>query len=99
MLSEKEILQIAEKYVKQIEEESKLSLIIATEYTIKKKYGHIYFYTDKKYYETKDEKYNTLAGGGPFLVENETGKVIQFGSSQTEEYYIQEYEAGRYPYK
>lgn len=97
MLSENEILEKALKYIKEIEVLSQIETVLLKEFTIKKAYGSIFFYTSKKYYETRDEKFNTLAGGGPFLVEKKTGKIVQFGSRETEEYYIQEYEAGRYP--
>jgi hypothetical protein len=31
------------------------------------------------------------------LVENKTGKIIVFGTNRSIEYYIQEYESGRWP--
>ena len=97
MLTEKEIKDIAEKYVKEIEEEAELELSIIQENTISKSYGMIFFYTSRKYYKTKDEKYNSLAGNAPFLVESKTGKVIDFGTGQPLEFYFQEYEEGRWP--
>ncbi|WP_312392087.1 hypothetical protein [Chryseobacterium sp.] len=97
MLSENEILEIALKYIEQIEQISQIETVLLKDFTIKKTYGNIFFYTSKKYYETQDEKYNTLAGGGPFLIENKSGKIIQFGSRETEDYYIKEYEEGRWP--
>lgn len=96
MLTEKKILEIAEKFIKNIEKETGIETVLIKQETIRKTYGNIYFYTSKKYYETRDDKY-AVAGGGPFLVEKETGKVIQFGSSQTEEYYIKRYEEGKWP--
>ncbi|MEL1245114.1 hypothetical protein AAEO56_12630 [Flavobacterium sp. DGU11] len=96
MLTENEMITIAEDYIKKIEKESGIDLIIGHEVTIKKSYGHIFFYTSKKLIETGDDKY-AVAGNAPFLVENETGKVIEFGTAENEEYYIEEYESGRWP--
>jgi hypothetical protein len=96
MLTENELTTIAENYVKEIEKRTEISLIIGYEITIKKPYGNIYFYTSKKYIETGDDKY-AVAGNAPFLVENKTGKIIVFGTAETQDYYIEEYEAGRWP--
>ena len=97
MLTEKEINAIAENYIKEIEEETHLELSIIKENTISKSYGTIFFYTSRKYYKTKDEKYNTLAGNAPFLVENTAGRIVIFGTGQPLEFYFQEYEEGRWP--
>ncbi|WP_165590516.1 hypothetical protein [Chryseobacterium aquaticum] len=40
---------------------------------------------------------NTLLGNTPFLVENKVGKIVVFGSSRGLDYYIEEYEGGRWP--
>jgi len=96
MLTEMEILEIANKYIELVEKESKMETIILYEETIKKPYGNIYFYTSKKLYETGDDRY-AVAGNAPFLVEKETGNIIVFGTARTEDYYIKEYEAGRWP--
>jgi predicted oxidoreductase (fatty acid repression mutant protein) len=99
MLSKDKVLEIAENYLKEIEEESEIELSIVYESTIYKEYGDIFFYTKKKYYETKDERYNTLAGNAPFLVEKKTGKIIEFGTSFSLEAYIKAYETGEWPRK
>lgn len=96
MLSEKQMLDKAEIYVKEIENESKISLILGYDIIIKKAYGNIFFYTSKKFLETGDFKH-AIAGNAPFLVEKRTGKIIEFGTNESHEYYIIEYEAGRWP--
>ena len=96
MLTESEILEIANSYILSIEKESKIETVIIHTETIKKPYGNIFFYTSKKYYETGDDKY-AVAGNAPFLVENKSGNIIVFGTVYMEEYYIKEYEAGRWP--
>lgn len=97
MLTEKEVIEIAKKKVKEIEKKVKQELVVFEELSIKKSYGIIFFYNTKKLFESRNEKDNTLTGGGPFLVEYETGNIVEFGSSRSEDYYIKEYEAGRYP--
>ena len=96
MLTEQAILEIAEGFNKKIEAESGIDTILVHEYTIKKPYGDVFFYTSKKYYETHDDRY-AVAGNAPFLVENTTGKIIEFGTAMDTEYYLEEYEAGRWP--
>lgn len=95
-MTREEIRNIAEIYVKEIELKSGIELIIGYEITVKRPYGYVFFYTSKKLIETGDDKY-LVAGNAPFLVEKETGKIIEFGTAKDVEYYIQEYEAGRWP--
>lgn len=97
MLTEKEVIEIAKKNIKEIEKKIKKELVVFEELSIKKPYGIIFFYNTKKLFESRDERDNTLVGGGPFLVEYKTGNIVEFGSNRSEDYYIQEYEAGRYP--
>ena len=89
MLTKNEILNIANKYVKEIEKTSKIDTIIVKEAIIEKQYGFIFSYTSKKYYETRNSKY-AVAGNAPFLVENETGKIIVFGTAHSKNFYIEE---------
>lgn len=99
MISKKHLKEIAEKYVNEMEKRGEIKLSILYDLSIEKDYGTIFFYNTLKYYQTKDEKENILVGNAPFLVEKETGKIIDFGTARSEEYYIKEYEAGRYPVK
>jgi hypothetical protein len=96
LLTEQEIDRIAQNHIDKSTKKSWIKLSLFKEATIKKNYGMIFFYVSKKFYETRDEKYNTLLGNVPFLVKNIDGEIIEFGSGNTIEYYIQEYEAGRY---
>ncbi|MBL7730352.1 MAG: hypothetical protein JNM88_04175 [Chitinophagaceae bacterium] len=95
MLTEKEMNAIAEKYVSDLFQERASEMVILYEFTVKKSYGNVYVYNSKKYIETKDFKF-ALVGNAPFLVEKETGKIVVFGTAQRKNYYIQEYEAGRW---
>lgn len=56
-----------------------------------------YIYGSKKHYETKNDDYAIL-GNAPFLVEKETGRIIQFGTAHSTKEYIQQYEEGTYIY-
>ncbi|MDY0929624.1 MULTISPECIES: hypothetical protein [Chryseobacterium] len=96
MISEEKLIDIANNYIKTIEEKIGQELILPENLMIKKKYGIYFIYHSKKYYETKNWEYKLL-GNAPFLVENKDGKIIEFGTSRGMDDYIQEYEAGRYP--
>ena len=87
MLTDNEMLGIANKYINDIVQEINIELIVLDKY-IKKNYGNIYSYVAKN-----STKYH-LAGNGPFLVKNDVGTVIQFGTSDDVEYYIKGYEDG-----
>lgn len=86
MLTDNKMLEIANKYVNQIGQEINIELIVFSE--TKKSYGNVYGYV------AKDSKKHRLAGNGPFLVKNDTGIVIQFGTSDDVEYYLNGYENG-----
>lgn len=97
MLTEQEVIEIAENYIKERKEKSGLDLVILDNETIKKPYGIIFRYNTKKYNDTRNDDDNTLFGNAPFLVQNNNGKIILLGTGREIEYYIQEYEAGRWP--
>lgn len=60
---------------------------------IEKPYGWYFCFQSKKYIETGDFR-EMLAGSGDFIVERETGEVIQFGSAYSSERYFKIYEKG-----
>ena len=61
---------------------------------IEKRYGWVFFYVSRKYFETGDFRFEIL-GNGPILVEKETGEIIQFGTAHSTEHYLHEYEDNR----
>ncbi|MDR6158692.1 MULTISPECIES: hypothetical protein [Chryseobacterium] len=77
MLTDKEMLKIAEKFIRRKVDES-IEPIILHEETIKKPYGNIYYYQSKEFLITRDFNKH-LAGNAPFLVEKESGRVGWFG--------------------
>ncbi len=96
MLSNIEVINVAKNYVANISQDWELELAIAEEYSIQNKYGIIFYFNSKKYVEDKIEKAK-LIGCSPFLVENNTGKIVVFGTNRSIDYYIKEYEEGRWP--
>jgi hypothetical protein len=96
MLSNIEIIIAAKDYIENLSQEWKIELTIAKECSIQKEYGTIFYFNSKKFVEDKNER-TKLIGCSPFLVENKTGKIIVFGTNRSVDYYIEEYEAGRYP--
>lgn len=95
MLTEKEMLKIAENLLSEKSIRSQRELSLLNEHTIRKPYGNIYFFESKKFLETNDYNY-ALVGNAPFLVENTNGSIVVFGTSRDLSFYITEYEAGRW---
>jgi len=70
--------------------------VILDEYTIAKEYGWYFFFNSKRFMDTGDDRYR-LAGNAPFLVTKKGGKIIQFGTAYSIDYYIEQYENGSWP--
>ena len=96
MLTDKEMLEIAHNFIESFEQKVGEKLVLPEELIIKRPYGFYFIYHSKKYWETKDWE-EKLLGNAPFLVEKETGKIIEFGTSRSMDEYIKEYEAGKFP--
>lgn len=97
MLTDKEMLVIAEGYLKSIGEHfggTDIEVMIRTDKIIKKTYGNIYYYNSKEYILTGNFN-KSLVGNAPFLVENKIGgRVVQFGTSGHLEDQLKAYENG-----
>ena len=100
MLTDKEMLEIAKKYLKKMEEEKALELgeensheLMITE-TINKTLGNIYYFSIKLFYETLDRKYAINAS--PFLVEKERRRILLFGTHYHPDQQYEDYENGKY---
>lgn len=74
MLTDKEMLEIAERFIRKIVDKSIVPMLYGDD-IIKKPYGNIYHFNSKKYILTGDFKY-ALMGGGPFLVEKEEVELL-----------------------
>jgi hypothetical protein len=92
MLTDQEMLQIAERFTRKIVSQNIEPMIYESD-IIKKPYGNIYFFDSKEYILTGDFN-KSLVGGGPFLVENKSGRVVTFGTSVSLEDNIKDYENG-----
>ncbi|WP_160138030.1 hypothetical protein [Chryseobacterium sp. c4a] len=96
MLSNIEITNAAKDYVKKLSHSWEVDLTIAEQHSIQKEYGIIFYFNSKRFVKDKIEGAK-LIGCSPFLVESKTGKIVVFGTNRSIDYYIQEYEAGRWP--
>lgn len=67
-------------------------IVLVYEATIEKTWGWVFFNTSKKWSETKSVQY-ALAGNSPVIVERRTGKVLETGTAQSLDHYIERYEA------
>ncbi|CAN4277994.1 YrhB family protein [Pseudoxanthomonas sp. LjRoot125] len=67
------------------------SLIILHERTMEKPWGWVFFYTSKQFHETGDFRF-ALAGNAPYIVERETGRLIETGTAVPLDEYIANYE-------
>ena len=66
-------------------------LVILDEKTIERDSCWVFFYTSRKFLETRDVR-DLLLGNGPILVSNKTGKLHFAGTSFPAEYYIENFE-------
>lgn len=67
MLTDKEMLEVAEKFLRRMVKKG-IEIMIYEDLIIKKPYGNIYRYNTKEFILTGDFN-KSLVGGGPFLVE------------------------------
>lgn len=67
------------------------SLVILHGHTLEKPWGWVFFYTSKQFHETGDSRF-ALAGNAPYIVERETGRLIQTGTALPLDEYIANYE-------
>ncbi|MDR2237386.1 MAG: YrhB domain-containing protein [Chryseobacterium sp.] len=93
MLTDKDMLAIAERYLKKKENGKDIEIIIYPDGIMKKSYGNIYHYNSKEYILTGNFN-KSLVGNAPFLVEKKTGRVVNFGTAAGLEDYIKSYEDG-----
>lgn len=92
MLTDKEMLEVAEKFLRRMVKKG-IEIMIYEDLIIKKPYGNIYRYNTKEFILTGDFN-KSLVGGGPFLVEKKTGRVVSLGTLYSLEERIKAYEDG-----
>lgn len=65
--------------------------LIDAEATITKPYGWVFFYRPKSYFQSKDFK-DVFIGAGPVIFDKLEGEISVFGSGQSIEKLIKQYE-------
>ena len=70
------------------------NIVLLEKETLTKEYGWIFFYQHRKWLETGKVR-DALIGNGPILIDKQTGKIVQFGSAGTVDYWCQLYEQGK----
>ncbi|KPE50500.1 hypothetical protein [Chryseobacterium indologenes] len=93
MLTDKEMLEIAERFIRRVVDKSIEPMLYDN--IIKKPYGNIYSFNSKESILTGNFN-KSLVGNAPFLVEKETGRVVGFGTSGSLEDYLEAYENGTF---
>ncbi len=100
MLTDKEMLEIAKKYLKKMEEEKAQELgqetfheLMITE-TTKKPLGNVYDFGIRLFQETLGPKY--AINYSPFLVEKDRRRVLHFGTHYHADQQYEDYKNGDY---
>jgi len=95
MLTDKDMLEIADQYLERINGSLDDVFLILPELTIKKPYGNIYYFDYKKYLETGNVR-DSVFGSAPFLVEKDKHRIVQFGTAGSLESQLEAYEKGTF---
>ncbi len=66
-------------------------IVVVDDATMEKSWGWVFFYTSKKWQETRETKY-ALAGNAPLIVERDGGKIVSTGTAKPIDSYIANYE-------
>ena len=69
-----------------------LRLVILDEHTIEKEWGWVFFYNTEQYAKSEDI-IDTLVGNAPYIVNKNTGELVETGTAYPIEDYIEEYES------
>lgn len=64
---------------------------IAEEYTLRTRYGWVFFYNTKAFLDTGDEMF-ALAGNGPVVLVESTGQVHYLGSAREVDVELRDFE-------
>jgi hypothetical protein len=57
-------------------------------------HGWVFYYNSKQYFETNEVSY-ALAGNGPILIDKEDGKLYAFGTAESTEDYLKNFELNK----
>lgn len=67
-------------------------LVVIDELTIEKPWGWIFFYNTEAYLRSGNYR-DCLAGNAPYIVNQQTGELVETGTAYDLEYYVDQYEA------
>ena len=95
MITFYDALQIAERYLKR-RFGGGIALQIVVEATVTRAYGWVFIYQSADYLRTRDFR-DAVVGNAPFLVRRADGQVIVFGTADSIESYLDEYEKRNWP--
>jgi hypothetical protein len=70
----------------------KMKLVILDNETIETEWGWVFFYNTEDYLKTGDF-YDSLVGNAPYIVNRNTGELVETGTAYDIEDYINEYES------
>jgi hypothetical protein len=95
MLTNEEMEQIANRYIVKLGELSGIEMVLSDELA-GKPYGNVYVFESKEYIMTGNVG-KALGNSHPFMVEKETGRVVNFGTMFSLENFLLAYENGTLP--
>ncbi|MFK7048423.1 hypothetical protein FLACOL_01172 [Flavobacterium columnare] len=93
MLTDEQMLKIAERYIERRKGTLNKKVVIYKDDIIKKTYGNLFSYNTEEFIITGDIN-KSLFVNPPFLVEKKAGRVVQFSTSTILEEEIKAYENG-----
>ena len=70
----------------------KPKIIVIDNETIEKEWGWVFFYDTSEYVKTGDSD-DGLVGNAPYIINKNTGEIIETGTAYDIDYYIREYES------
>jgi hypothetical protein len=94
MLDHKAARELVVLHIERIGKQITGGLVVLDEHTVTKPYGWVFFYTSRRWHETRDIKYG-IAGNGPVVVLAETGELVPLGTHLEPEELVEEFERKR----
>ena len=94
-LDEPEAIELAEEYMAAMPSPRDDVWVITR--VEERDWGWVISWLNKRYADGSREATDTYAGGGPFLIDRETGRVAICGSAHDKEHYIERWRRGEYP--
>ena len=91
MIDRVEAQKIAHEFANRYSRGPDDELVILDENVVERPYGWYFIPVSRRFLETGNFL-DSITGPGPILVRNDTKEVLQFGSAETTESYIRQYE-------